>query len=43
MFDKNKNTGQFGAVEKENGVANAQNNIIGLDYDYSSKVKAPSQ
>lgn len=41
MFDKN--TGQFGAVEKENGVANAQNNIIGLDYDYSSKVKAPSQ
>jgi hypothetical protein len=37
------NSGQFGAVEEENGVANLQNKIIGPDYDYSAKIKSPAQ
>jgi hypothetical protein len=37
------NSGQFGAVEQENGVANLQDKIIGPDYDYSAKIKTPAQ
>ena len=38
-----KPTGQFGAVEQENGVDNLQDKIMGPDYDYARRVKTPSQ
>jgi len=43
MSKSDGSSGQFNEVQQENGVENTQNRIIGPDYDYSNKIRTPSQ